>query len=134
MERTLPPLTPLTQPWFDACRERRLTLQYCEGCENFQFYPRILCTRCGGRELSWRAASGRGSVASFSVVRRPISAAWEAPYMVALIDLEEGPRMMSNIVGCSPQEVRIGQAVEVDFEAWSATITLPVFKIQNRRN
>jgi uncharacterized OB-fold protein len=134
MERTLPPVTPLTAPWFDACREGRLTLQLCNHCERFQFYPRILCSHCGGQDLSWHAASGHGRIASFSVVRRAISAAWEAPYLVALIDLEEGPRMMSNIVDCDPQDVRIGHAVTVDFEAWSEAITLPVFRLQNRRN
>lgn len=134
MERTLPPLTPLTEPWFDACREGILTLQYCSDCSAYQFYPRILCSHCGGRELSWRASSGRGTVASFSVVRRAITKAYEAPYVVALIDLEEGPRLMSNIVDCAPEEVAVGQAVEVGFEAWSQTITLPVFRLQDRRN
>lgn len=134
MERALPPLTPLTEPWFDACREGILTLQYCGDCEQYQFYPRILCSHCGGRELTWRAASGRGTIASFSVVRRAISKAYDAPYLVGLIDLEEGPRMMSNIVDCPPEDVRVGQAVEVSFEAWSERIALPVFRVPDRRN
>ena len=134
MERTLPPLTPLTQPWFDACREGILTLQFCDDCSGYQFYPRILCSHCGGGALSWRASSGNGTIASFSVVRRAISKAYEAPYIIALIDLEEGPRLMSNIIDCPPENVAIGQAVEVLFEPWSETITLPVFRLQDRRN
>ena len=134
MERTLPSLTTLNEPWFSACREGILMLQFCTNCEHFQFYPRIMCSHCLGRDLDWRVATGRGKVASFSVVRRAISVAYEVPYLVALIDLEEGPRMMSNIVGCAPEEVSVGQAVKVDFDAWSETITLPVFRIQNRRD
>jgi uncharacterized OB-fold protein len=66
-------------------------------------------------------------------VRRAVSRAYEAPYVVALIDLEEGPRMMSNVVGCDPDAVAVGQAVTVDFEEWNEQITLPVFRIDDVR-
>jgi uncharacterized OB-fold protein len=128
MERTLPQKTTLTEPWLDACNRGVLLLQKCSTCDKHQFYPRIICSHCGAGQPDWVETSGRGRIASFSIVRRAISKAYEAPYVVALIELEEGPVMMSNIVGCDPGAVEIGQAVTVTFEAWSDDITLPVFK------
>ena len=133
MERTLPPLTPLSQPWFDGCARGELLLQHCSNCDEYQFYPRTLCSHCGATDPGWTTASGRGRIASFSIVRRGISKAYEAPYVVALIDLEEGPRMMSNVVGCEPEAIAIGQAVTVAFEAWNDDITLPVFTVDTAR-
>ena len=128
MERTLPQKTTLTEPWFDACNREVLLLQKCNACNKHQFYPRIICSHCGAGQPDWVEVSGRGRIASFSIVRRAISKAYEAPYVVALIELEEGPVMMSNIVGCDPDMVEIDQAVNVTFEAWSDDITLPVFR------
>lgn len=128
MDRTLPQKTTLTEPWFDACMRGVLLVQKCSVCGKHQFYPRIICSHCGAGQPEWVETSGRGRIASFSIVRRAISRAYEAPYVVALIELEEGPVMMSNIVGCDPDTVEIGQSVNVTFEAWSDDITLPVFK------
>ncbi len=130
MTRVLPRPTPTTQLWFDGCQEGELRLQYCPDCGSYQFYPRTLCTSCAGLNLEWRAASGCGRIASFSIVRRGVSKAYVAPYTVALIDLEEGPRMMSMIVDAEPEAVSVGALVQVDFEAWSEDITMPVFKLQ----
>lgn len=131
MERTLPKITTLTEPWFDACKQDVLLLQKCGTCNKHQFYPRIICSHCGAGQPDWVETSGRGRIASFSIVRRAISKAYEAPYVVALIELEEGPVMMSNIVDCDPDTVEIGQHVNVTFEAWSDEITLPVFQLAN---
>lgn len=128
MERTFPTSSALSDAFYAGCREGKLLLQHCADCGRPQFYPRILCSHCGSRELEWRAASGRGRIATFTVVRQPVSPAYEAPYVVALIDLEEGPRMMSHIVNCDPEQVRVGQSVRVDFQAWSDTLTMPVFE------
>ena len=133
MEKTLPPITPFTQPWFDGCTRGELLLQQCGNCGKYQFYPRTLCSHCGTADPGWAVASGRGHIASFSIVRRAISKAYEAPYVVALIDLEEGPRMMSNVIGCDPDAVAIGQPVTVSFEAWNDDITLPVFTVDTAR-
>ena len=133
MERTLPPVTPLTQPWFDGCARGELLLQHCSHCGEHQFYPRILCSHCGKADPDWATASGRGHIASFSIVRRGITRAYEAPYVVALIDLEEGPRMMSTVIDCDPETIAIGQAVAVAFEAWNDDITLPVFTVDAGR-
>lgn len=131
MERTRPQTSALSDTFYAGCREGRLLLQQCGDCSRWQFYPRMLCSHCGGRDLRWRSASGRGRIATFTVVRHPISAAYEAPYVVALVDLEEGPRMMSHIVGCDPESVAVGAAVAVHFESWSDTLTMPVFQLES---
>ncbi len=128
MERVGPPPSALSDAFYAGCREGRLLLQWCGDCRRWQFYPRILCSHCGGRDLHWQAASGRGRIAAFTVVRHPVSPAYEAPYVVALVDLEEGPRMMSHIVGCDCDSVEAGAAVTVRFDAWSESLTMPVFQ------
>ena len=124
-----PTPTALAEAYWEGCRQGELRLQQCDSCERYQFYPRVLCTHCGGDVLSWRAVSGRGLVASFTVVRRGISKAYPAPYVVALIDLEEGPRMMSNIIVDDPQQVAVGSAVSVTFQPWGGDHVLPVFEL-----
>jgi len=127
MQRTLPPRTALTQPWFDACNQGRLLIQRCDACGEAQFYPRIVCSHCGKPDPTWIEASGQAVVASFTVVRHAISKAYEAPYVVALVDLEEGPRLMTHIVDCEPAQLQIGMSVFVRFESWGEDTTLPVF-------
>ncbi|MEO1081695.1 MAG: Zn-ribbon domain-containing OB-fold protein [Pseudomonadota bacterium] len=133
MLRTQPTRSALSQPWFDACKEGRLLLQKCSSCGAYQFYPRILCTHCGARDPEWVEASGAGRIASFTVVRRAVSPAYDAPYVVALVDLEEGPRLMTNIVDCAPEAVRIGARVGVRFESWGDDVDLPVFSLSNTK-
>jgi uncharacterized OB-fold protein len=99
------------------------------GCTRFQFYPRALCSHCHSARLEWRAASGRGVLASYTVVQRGISAAYPAPYVVALIDLAEGPRMMSTVIGADPEDLRVGAPVELGFAEWSDEIDMPVFHL-----
>jgi hypothetical protein len=125
--------TPLTAPYWQAAREGRLVLQRCEACGRHQFYPRSICTACASERLTWRDASGRGHVKSFTVIRRAVSAAYEpeVPYVVALIALAEGPTLMSNVVGCAPEAVRIGAPVRVRFDAWSDAIHVPVFELES---
>ena len=129
MHKTLPPITALTQPYFDGCAAGVLRLQQCDQCQQYQFYPRTLCSHCAGDQLQWRDVNGSGVVASFTVVRRAVSPAYEAPYVVALIDLEQGPRMMSALIDVDPETVEIGMAVAVDFEHWSNEISMPVFRV-----
>jgi uncharacterized OB-fold protein len=126
--KILPPDTELSRPFWEGCREGELRLQQCNSCDRFQFYPRIICSHCDGDGLSWRPVSGRGRIASFTVVRRGISRAYEAPYIVALVDLDEGPRMMSTVVDCEPESVAVGDTVQVQFEAWGGNYLMPVFR------
>lgn len=132
MERIQPQRTDgLAAPYFEGCRVGELRLQHCPVCAHWQFYPRAFCTACGADEPRWAVASGLGVVASFSVVRRGLSPAYEAPYTVALIDLAEGPRMMSMLVDCEPEAVAVGASVQVAFEAWSEELSLPVFRLDD---
>lgn len=130
--RPIPPATSaLTQHWFAACREGRLLLQRCRCCERLQFYPRTICAHCHSAAPEWVEAAGLGSIASFTVVRRAISPDGVAPYVIALVDLAEGPRMMTRIVACQPEELRIGRAVRVRFESWADDTPMPVFTLQD---
>jgi hypothetical protein len=128
--RYLPVSTAETAEYWAGCRRHELLIQRCADCETHQFYPRIMCTSCGGRSLRWVRASGRGTLKSFTIVRRAVSRAYaaEAPYVVALVELEEGPTMMSNIVGCSVEEVSMGMPLEVVFDDWAEGVTVPKFR------
>jgi uncharacterized OB-fold protein len=129
--KALPPISPESEAYWQGCRDGKLLLQSCAGCGHIQFYPRLLCTACGGEELGWHEASGNGAVKSFTIIRRAVSAAYEpdAPYVVALIELAEGPTMMSNVVDCDVESVAIGMPVQVSFEAYTDRVSVPVFKL-----
>jgi len=118
-----------TEIYWQGCRNHKLLIQKCSVCEQYQFYPRIMCTNCMDREVEWVQATGRGKVASYTIIHRAISKAYldEVPYVVALVELEEGPTMMSNIIHCEPEEVVIGMEVEVIFEDWSEEVSIPKF-------
>ena len=106
-------------------------LQHCAECGAWVFYPRVLCTTFHSERLEWKEASGEGVIHTFTVCHQPAGPAFagEVPYVVALIDLKEGPRMLSNIVGADPESVRIGQSVRVTFEKATDEVTLPKFAI-----
>jgi len=129
--RVLPRSTALSEPYWAGCRRGELRIQHCQACNRYQFYPRVMCSACGSDSISWQTVSGHGSVGSFTVVRRGVSSAYEAPYIVALIDLAEGPRLMSQIVDLDPADpsLQVGAQVRVAFRSWSDEISLPVFKI-----
>jgi uncharacterized OB-fold protein len=127
--KTLPPTTALTEPYWEGCRQGELRLQQCRSCDAYQFYPRLLCSHCGHRDLGWTASSGRGRIASFTVVHRPISDAYPAPTIIVLVDLEEGPRMMSSLVPDNIDRPEVGAAVQVDFSAWTDELSMPVFRV-----
>jgi uncharacterized protein len=119
-----------TKPYWDAAKEHRLVIQRCDDCQSAIFYPRSICPHCMSDRIQWTEASGRGVVYSFTVVRRaPAQFAEDTPYVVALVDLAEGVRMMSNVVGCAPSAVRIGAPVEVTFDDVTPEISLPKFRL-----
>ena len=125
-----PQPTPETEAYWEGCRKHELLLQRCVQCGEAQFYPRILCTKCMSENLDWVKASGRGRVLTFTIVRRAVSEAYVAdvPYVVALVRLDEGPVMMSNVVQCNPETVIVGSRVEVLFEDWSDEVSIPQFR------
>lgn len=124
------PQTAEAKHFFAAAAAGRLELQRCAACGKVWFYPRPACVACGSTDYAWIRASGRGGLHSFSIVHRAPSEAFRAlvPYVVALIDLDEGPRMMANIVGDDALEAAIGDPVEVLFEDRGAGRRLPQFR------
>ena len=105
-------------PYWEAAAKGKLVIRKCRACGNLHFMPRTLCPTCWSHDLEWVEASGKGKVHSFTIIRRaPLPAfASQVPYVVALIDLAEGPRMMANIVGDGAIGTKIGDDVEVTFE------------------
>ena len=122
MDKPIPHATAETQPFWEGCRRGELLYQRCRACGHAQFYPRTLCTACLGSDLEWLRSGGRGTVHAFTVVMRAPSEAFKAdvPYVLALVDLEEGFRMMLNVRGADPDwgpdALRIGQPVRIVFE------------------
>lgn len=107
-----------TRPFWEACNREELIHQYCGSCGQAQFYPRALCARCGAGALEWRPSKGLGTIYTYTVnFRAPNpSFASDVPYVIALVDLDEGIRMMLNVKGCPPEAVRIGMRIRVVFE------------------
>ncbi len=113
-----------TQPFWDAAREKRLIYQFCRDCEKPQFYPRSLCVHCHGSELEWRESAGRGNIVTYTQVMRPPLKAFNemTPYVIALVDLDEGFRMMVNIVDLTDADVAIGSAIKIIFQTVEDTV------------
>jgi hypothetical protein len=116
--------------YVEGIRAGELRLQKCSSCGAVQFYPRAYCTTCRSADLRWQPASGDGLVYSYTVVRRAPSKALQehAPYVLAVVELAEGPRVMTNIVGCDPADVRIEQPVRLEFASWNGEEPRPVFR------
>jgi len=131
-EKPLPVVDADTRPFWEAARRHRFLIQHCLSCERYVFYPRALCPHCHSDRLEWWEASGEGTIYSFTVSRRPAGPAFEddVPYVVAIVELEEGPRMMSNVVVDDVGEVRIGEQVRVLFEDVTDEISLPKFELK----
>ena len=126
--RIEPPVTTTSEPFWDATRQRRLLVQWCIDCGRPIFFPRDVCPRCLGTDLEWRSSPGTGSVYTFTVEHNAQTAGLAAPYAIALIDLDEGIRMMTNVVGCPPEEIYVGMRVTVTWEALSDGRNLPQFE------
>ena len=132
-EATKKPLpTPDTDSaaFWSGLKEGKLLLQHCLDCGHVQYYQQGMCRRCGGERLEHRAASGRGKVHSYSVVYRAPGPAFkrDVPYAVLLVELEEGPRMISSLVGAKPESVTFDMPVQLVCEKASEEITLPRFR------
>ena len=127
--RPLPEPTPETQHFWDGARAGELRLQRCDECAHVYFPPRPFCPQCASRSVSVFAASGRARLDSYVINNRP-HPAFDGPYAIALVALEEGPRMMSNIVGCeqTPEALVLDMPLQVTFEAQNDTISLPLFR------
>lgn len=120
----------LTRPFWDATERRELMLQWCTACDRPVHRPRERCPHCLGTELSWRPSAGVGEVYAVSVQHRgmPVGPPGDGPYVVALVDLDDGVRLMTNIVGVAPDDVRVGQRVRVVWEPLTDGRHLPQFE------
>lgn len=129
-KKPIPVVNTWARPFWDAAREERLIIQKCAACGEHIFYPRIACPHCAADDLEWVEASGKGSVYSYTVVENNAPSAFIAdmPYVVAVIRLEEGVQMLSNVVDCDPHAVTCDMPVEVCFERLDDEFTLPKFR------
>jgi uncharacterized protein len=118
-------------PFWAAAREERLVIQRCADCGTLRYYPRRQCPVCWSDTCEWVQASGRGTIYTWSIVRRAPSPGFQdiVPYAVALIDLDEGVRVLSRLVDSALEEVRIGASVQVRFEVLDNEVTLPLFTL-----
>lgn len=127
--RWLPRPTPETQHFWDGTRKGELLLQRCGDCTKIYFPPRPFCPQCGSRKVAPIRASGNATLYSYTISHRP-APGFTPPYAVAVVELAEGPRMMTNIVDCpqTPEALQLDMPLEVTFEKQDDSITLPFFK------
>lgn len=128
--RPLPAPTPETQHFWDGCREEELRLQRCTACRESYFPPRPFCPACGSRKVEIYKASGKATLYSYVINHRPRPDFGAEPHSIAVVTLEEGPRMMTNIVDCpqTPEALTLDMPLEVTFEKASEEISLPKFR------
>jgi uncharacterized protein len=128
--KPVPVVSNWSQPFWDAAREERLVIQHCKDCGKNIFYPRIACPQCFSDNLEWINASGKGTVFTYTVVESnaPSTFIADMPFVIAIVKLAEGVQMLSNIVGCKPEDVRCDMPVEVVFEKLNEEFTLPKFR------
>jgi hypothetical protein len=118
-----------TREFWQATKDKEFRYQQCQDCETIVFYPRRHCTGCTSGTLEWKVVTGTGSVYTFSIVRQSYHPFFRnlVPYCVAWIDLDEGPRILSNVVGIQPDEIRIGQRVQIEWEEHEE-LNIPLFR------
>jgi hypothetical protein len=127
---------PRSQPewdfYWEKAKAHELWIMRCNDCNEAYFYPRAFCPGCHSRDTAWLRACGRGTLYAFSIVHRPPTPAFReaVPYVAAIVELEEGPRFPTNLVGVpfEPEAIKIGMAVEAVFEDVTAAVTLPKFR------
>ena len=129
-KKPLPLITKLSRVFYDGCRDGKLLYQSCAECGEVVFFPKHLCPNCMGRDLTWKESSGLGRIHTFTVTYAyaPPEFVEDVPYAPAIVVLEEGFRMMSNIVGCDLDSIKCDMSVQVVFDPVTPEITLPKFK------
>ncbi len=128
-KRPLPKPTPETQHFWEGAKAGELRLQSCGDCKHTYFPPRPFCPKCASRNVAVKKASGKAKLHSYVIHHRP-APGFDPPYAIAVVELAEGPRMMTNISGCpqTPEALQLDMDLEVTFEKQSDTISLPFFK------
>jgi uncharacterized OB-fold protein len=132
-ERPLPsPMTPEAKPYWDGARQGRLMIPRCRACRKAFMHPRVLCPFCASRDIEWTEACGRGRLHSFEIAHQILNKAFKVktPVVLALVELEEGPRLLTNLVNVVPDPARIrcDMPVEVVFEKQTDEVSLPMFQ------
>jgi uncharacterized protein len=119
-----------SQAYWDGLRDRKLLMPRCDACGNYWFPPSLLCPHCNATNWTWTSTSGRGRIFSYVVYHRIYHPGFadEVPYAVAVIELDEGPRMVSNVIGIAPDKLACDLRVQVVYQPITDTITLPKFK------
>lgn len=128
--KPLPLSGPITEEFWRAAKNHELHLQQCRDCQEYIFYPRELCPGCLSSDLNWVKVSGRGKVYSYTVVRQALHPAFkeDVPYILAIIELEEGPHLTSNVVDCEIEDIRVDMPVTAVFDDVTPEITLVKFR------
>ena len=116
LPKPLPSPTEESKHFWDACQKHELLLQKCGDCGQFRFPPSGLCPKCMSANYHWTKASGKARVFTWQITHSPFYPAWDPPYNVAIVELEEGPRMHTHIVGCKNEDIHIDMPVELIFE------------------
>ncbi|MFD1840569.1 Zn-ribbon domain-containing OB-fold protein [Paracidovorax cattleyae] len=129
--KPLPTLNDENRPFWEACRDNRLSMQQCDDCGHVRFPINHVCPRCLSDSYHWQTLSGRGTVFSYIVFHQVYNKAFaqDVPYNVALVQLEEGPRMYSNVVGVPNDAVKVGDRLEVVFDPVTPEVTIPRFRL-----
>lgn len=129
--KPLPKPTPQSQVFWDGCKREKLFIQQCKECGKNIFYPKLYCPFCLSKELSWIQATGKGRIYTYMIVYgyQPTEFEADLPYVVAVIDLEEGVKIMSNIVDSELENIRCDASVEVVFDKVTDDVTLPRFRL-----
>jgi uncharacterized OB-fold protein len=119
-----------SRPYWEGLAQSELRIQRCDACSRHVFYPRSICPHCSSEKLSWITATGKGTIYSYTVAHQAFGPyADEVPFVVAIVELAEGVRMMTRIVDTPPDQIHIGAAVHVTFVPISEEITLPYFQL-----
>ena len=131
-QKTIPNPSPESLPYWEGARRGELMIPFCADCDAHFFYPRPFCPRCFKWEIEWRRSSGRGVLYTFAIHYQPLNPEWVAdvPYVTAVVDLDEGVRLFTQLVECEvdPEKIRCGMPVEVVFDQVSEEISIPRFR------
>ena len=128
--KPLPAVNSDTAPFWEYCKKHELRMQKCAQCGHVRYPPSIICPKCQSMEAEWTKLSGKGKVYSFVIFHRVYNEAFskEVPYAVAIIHLDEGPRILSNVTGCKLEDIKCDMPVEMYFEDVTDEFALPKFK------
>ena len=130
-EKALPQPTPETQEYWDGLKRHELRVQQCQDCQQHYLYPRPFCPNCWSRDVEWTTVSGTGTLETYVINHRPARGFQdEAPYVIAVVTLDEGPRLMTNLVNVAaePEQLPVDMAVEIVYDDVTDEITLPKFQ------